>query len=125
MGVLCYSVCKAIVLDPWTKSLRLTMVGPGVGAGGQSGLAMLIPVVSDSLAGNRALVNMHDGVFQDRLCGELQQSPGMYAGVNSPDSRMARKVSAWDRQSPLWIRRCTLTRWIYGGLAPVLQRQRG
>ena len=42
-----------------------------------------------------------EGIFQDRLCGELLQSPGTYAGVNSPGSRMARKVSAWDRQSSL------------------------
>ena len=79
----------------------VTMVEPGIWWGGQSGFVMLIPDVSARMDVKTLLRNDHHAElsspgsapewhFQDSLCGELQQSPGMYAGVITLGQRISR-----------------------------------
>ena len=91
MGFLCYSVCKVIVL-----SLDLVVSRDD---GGDQGLVWEDNRVgeSNSVVSVQCYWSPSPGqvyicvVFvQDSLCVLLQQSPGMCAGVDTPDQRSSR-----------------------------------
>ena len=95
MGVLCYSVCKVIVLsldqvgnldDGWDQGLVWEDSRVG-----EAQLSCLGPVDLDTEPWS---IYARDAYVQDRLCVELQQSPGLYAGVGTPGQRISRLDSA-------------------------------
>ena len=91
MGFLCYSVCKVIVLsldqvvsldDGWDQGLVWEDSRVG-----EAQLSCLGPMILDT---EPWLIYTGDVYVQDRLCVVLQQSPGMCAGVDTPDQRISR-----------------------------------